>query len=204
MIRRGVTRRCMQNRGVHPLGKIGLSCELQIHRPAARIIPISGIGDRQRGGGRRHATAPDFGASIVLAGIGGNNLPACDAGAPVGVNKKDIPSKGRRNFTGSNAKESLVSPQAGFPAAVSSSNSNGDPPILRLAADITLAGRSMRNLCKTGAKCGKCDWIPEILCPQPNVPLKNGRMFPISLLSVVTGPPKQGESEHNVGPKTGR
>ena len=79
-----------------------------------------------------------------------------------------------------------------------------DPPILRRTADITLAGQVMRNLCKTGARCGKCDWIPEILYSQPNVFLKNGRACPINLLSVVTGPPKQGESEHNVGPKTGR
>jgi hypothetical protein len=79
-----------------------------------------------------------------------------------------------------------------------------DPPILRRTADITLAGRSGENLCKTGAKCGKCDWVPEILYSELNVLLKIGRLYPINLLSVVTGPPNQGESEHNVGPKTGR
>ena len=66
-----------------------------------------------------------------------------------------------------------------------------DPPILRRTADITLAGQVMRNHCKTGARCGKCDWIPEILYPQPNVFLKNGRVYPINLLSVVTGPPNR-------------
>jgi hypothetical protein len=66
-----------------------------------------------------------------------------------------------------------------------------DPPILRRTADITLAGRSRRNLCKSGAKGGKCDWIPEILYPQSHVFLKNGRTYPINLLSVVTGPPNR-------------
>jgi hypothetical protein len=52
-------------------------------------------------------------------------------------------------------------------------------------------GKSRGNLCKTGARCGKCDWIPEILYPRPHVFLKNGRMYPINLLSVVTGPPNR-------------
>jgi hypothetical protein len=124
-----VSRHCLQNRGVHLLRKIGSSCELQIHRFAARVIPISGIGDRQRSGGRHHAPAFDFRVSVSLAGTGGNNVPAC--GTPRvrnGVNKKCMASKGRRNCTCS--------------TAVSSSNSNGDPPILRHTADITLAGRS--------------------------------------------------------------
>jgi hypothetical protein len=165
MIRGAVSRRRLQNRGVHLLRKIGSSCELQIHRFAAGVIPISGIGDRQRSGGRHHAAAFDF---------RGNDVPACGSLAPHGVNKKCMASKSRRNF-----------------AAVSSSNSNGDPPILRCTADITLTGRSRGNLCKTGAKCSKCDWIPEILYPQPNVFLKNGRVYPINLLSVVTGPPNR-------------
>ncbi len=76
-------------------------------------------------------------------------------------------------------------PRPPFPAPIPMR----DPPILRRTADITLAGRSGGNLCKTGAKCGKCDWIPEIRYPQPNVFLKNGREYPINLLSVVTGPP---------------
>ena len=66
-----------------------------------------------------------------------------------------------------------------------------DPPILCRTADITLAGHVKRKLCKTGARCGKCDWIPEILYPQPNVFLKKGRAYPINLLSVVTGPPNR-------------
>jgi len=47
------------------------------------------------------------------------------------------------------------------------------------------------SICKSGAKCGKCDWIPESFYPQPKVFLKNGRAYPINLLSVVTGPPNR-------------
>jgi hypothetical protein len=54
-------------------------------------------------------------------------------------------------------------------------------------------GQVKGSLCKTGAKCGKCDWMPEILYPQPNVFLKIGRVYPINILCVVTGPPNEGE-----------